>query len=79
MSATTKSEDLKEVIKRYEFAGNYKLIFTKLDETDNYSSILNAVYYSGRPISYFTNGQIVPDDITLAGSEIIASSIVKGN
>ncbi|HAA63657.1 MAG TPA: flagellar biosynthesis protein FlhF, partial [Thermoanaerobacter sp.] len=79
LSATTKSEDLKEVIKRYEFAGNYKLIFTKLDETDNYSSILNAVYYSGRPISYFTNGQIVPDDITLAGSEIIASSIVKGN
>jgi len=79
LSATTKSEDLKEVIKRYEFAGDYKLIFTKLDETDNYSSILNAVYYSGRPISYFTNGQIVPDDITLAGSEIIASSIVKGN
>lgn len=79
LSATTRSQDLKEVINRYDFAGNYKLIFTKLDETDNYSSILNAVYYSGRPISYFTNGQIVPDDLMLADSEIIFSNIVKGN
>ncbi|HHW56564.1 MAG TPA: AAA family ATPase [Clostridia bacterium] len=79
LSATTKSEDLKEVIRKYEFVGNYKLLFTKLDETDNYSSILNAIYYSGRPISYFTIGQIVPDDITLAESDIIVSSIVKGN
>jgi flagellar biosynthesis protein FlhF len=79
LSATTRPQDLKEVIKKYDFAGNYKLIFTKLDETDNYSSILNAVYYSGQPISYFTNGQIVPDDLMLADSEIIFSSIVKGN
>ncbi|MGB9809149.1 MAG: AAA family ATPase, partial [Caldanaerobacter sp.] len=78
LSATTRPQDLKEVIKKYDFAGNYKLIFTKLDETDNYSSILNAVYYSGQPISYFTNGQIVPDDLMLADSEIIFSSIVKG-
>lgn len=79
LSAATKSNDLKNIIKKYEFAGNYKLLFTKLDETDNYSSILNAKFYAKKPLSYFTNGQIVPDDIYLANVDRIAWSIVKGN
>lgn len=79
LSATTKSNDLENIIKIYEFAGNYKLLFTKLDETDNYSSILNAKFYAKKPLSYFTNGQIVPDDIYLANGDRIAWSIVKGN
>lgn len=79
LSAATKSNDAKKIIKSYDFIDDYNLIFTKLDETDNYSVILNSIYYSKKPISYVTTGQIVPDDIYLADSRMIAQNILKGN
>ncbi|QSZ26592.1 DEAD/DEAH box helicase family protein [Aceticella autotrophica] len=79
LSAATKSMDLKKIIDTYEFINNYSLIFTKLDETDNYSTILNSVYYSKKPLSYITNGQNVPDDIQLADIDIITKNILKVN
>ncbi|MGB9679871.1 MAG: DEAD/DEAH box helicase family protein [Thermoanaerobacteraceae bacterium] len=79
LSATTKSEDLEKIIDMYKFAGDYKLLITKLDETDNLSSVINAKYYANRPLSYFTNGQIVPDDIYLANYDEIVLNIIKGN
>ncbi|WHE08157.1 AAA family ATPase [Thermoanaerobacterium thermosaccharolyticum] len=79
LSATTKTSDAKKIIKSYDFINDYNLLFTKLDETDNYSVILNSIYYSKKPISYVTTGQIVPDDICLADSKMIAQNILKGN
>lgn len=78
LSATTRSNDLKKIIETYEFINDYNLIFTKLDETDDYSSILNTIYYSKKHISYVTTGQIVPDDISLANAELITKNILEG-
>ncbi len=50
------------------FAPKYvcNLLFTKLDETLSFGSILNISMKAKKPISYFTTGQNVPDDIKLA-------------
>jgi flagellar biosynthesis GTPase FlhF len=43
------------------------VLFTKFDETGRPGNVFNAVVKSGGvPVSYFTFGQSVPDDIELA-------------
>jgi len=66
LSATTKDSDLHDQVARYRTMGVNRLIFTKLDETVRLGNILNVVSSSGVPVSYFTTGQSVPDDIERA-------------
>jgi flagellar biosynthesis protein FlhF len=42
---------------------DFKLIFTKLDETMTLGNLLNLKLHTGAPMSYVTCGQNVPDDI----------------
>lgn len=63
LSATTKYRDLIHIVDAYSSVADYKLIFTKLDETDVFGNILNVKLYTGAGISYVTYGQNVPDDI----------------
>ncbi len=63
LSATTKHRDLVQTTEAYEKIGKYKLIFTKLDETDYQGNLLNMRLRTGAALSYVTNGQNVPDDI----------------
>ena len=58
---------------------NYKIIFTKLDETTTYGNILNIKLYSDAEVSYITNGQNVPDDIELFNSQKIVKRLLGGS
>lgn len=66
MSATTKDSDLYDIISRYRSLKVNRLLFTKLDETLKIGNIFNVVNEAAIPVSYFTFGQSVPDDIELA-------------
>lgn len=63
LSATTKYRDLISISDTYTAMTDYKLIFTKLDETTTLGNLLNLKLHTGTTISYVTNGQNVPDDI----------------
>ena len=63
LSATTKYRDLLSIADSYSEMTEYKLIFTKLDETVTLGNLLNLKLYTGAPLSYVTCGQNVPDDI----------------
>lgn len=63
LSVTTKERDLEAIIDSYRNVNFENIIFTKLDETTSYGTILNMVKYANKPISYLTIGQNVPDDI----------------
>lgn len=63
LSATTKYRDLVSIADSYAEMTDYKLIFTKLDETTTLGNLLNLKLYTGAPLSYMTYGQNVPDDI----------------
>ena len=63
LSATTKYRDLLSIADSYSEMTDYKLIFTKLDETITLGNLLNLKLYTGAPLSYVTCGQNVPDDI----------------
>ncbi len=63
LSATTKYRDLISIADSYKEMADYKLIFTKLDETTTLGNLLNLRLYTGASLSYVTHGQNVPDDI----------------
>lgn len=63
LSATTKYKDLISIADSYREMADYKLIFTKLDETTTLGNLLNLRLYTGASLSYVTYGQNVPDDI----------------
>lgn len=63
LSATTKYRDLISIADSYKEMTDYKLIFTKLDETTTLGNLLNLRLYTQAELSYVTYGQNVPDDI----------------
>lgn len=78
ISATTKYKDLLEIVDIYKDIANYKIIFTKLDETATLGNILNIKMYSGASLSYMTNGQNVPDDIEEFNTQKIVKQLLGG-
>lgn len=63
VSATTKYRDLINIADSYKEIADYKLVFTKLDETAALGNLLNLKLHTGAALSYVTCGQNVPDDI----------------
>lgn len=78
LSATTKYRDLLEIVDAYKEIADYKLVFTKLDETTSYGNILNVRLYSGADLSYMTTGQNVPDDLEIFNSQRIVKQLLGG-
>lgn len=78
LSATTKYKDLLEIADIYHEISDYKLIFTKLDETSSYGNLLNIKMYSGADVSYVTTGQNVPDDIEMFNTQKIVKQLLGG-
>ncbi|MCR5179217.1 MAG: flagellar biosynthesis protein FlhF [Lachnospiraceae bacterium] len=74
LSATTKYRDLTDITDSYSAMTQYRLLFTKMDETSAAGNLYNIKLRTGAPMSYITNGQNVPDDIAVFD----AQSVVKG-
>jgi len=78
LSATTKYRDLVKITEVYSEVAKYRLIFTKLDETSTIGNIFNIKMLTGAPLSYATNGQNVPDDISRMDPQNIARQLLGG-
>jgi flagellar biosynthesis protein FlhF len=53
------------------------LMLTKLDETRLHGGLYAAISEARLPLSYFSTGQNVPDDILLAQPDTIADFIIQ--
>ena len=78
LSATTKYNDLLDIVDIYNGITSYKLIFTKLDETSSYGNLLNIKLYADADLSYVTIGQNVPDDIEVFDTQKIVKQLLGG-
>ena len=76
VSANTSRHAMKEILEYYSFIKDFKLLFTKLDEAPVPGVIINARYLTGRPLSYTTAGQSVPDDLDVANPRAIVASLL---
>ena len=79
LSANTKLEDLLETADSFKELGVNRLIFTKLDETNSLSNVIEVAERLRIPLSYVTTGQSVPEDIEVATFEVIKRYADKEN
>ncbi len=74
-SMVTKNVDFARTIENYKNVGFDSLILTKFDETYSAGNIMNAGYFTDKPISFICKGQVVPDDIEVASKETLLKYI----
>ncbi|MBO4889526.1 MAG: flagellar biosynthesis protein FlhF [Lachnospiraceae bacterium] len=78
VSATTKYRDLVAIADAYSEFTDYKLIFTKLDETGTLGNLFNLCMHTGASMSYVTCGQNVPDDIEVFSPQSTVKQLLGG-
>ncbi len=78
VSVTTKYRDLLNIADTYSRLVDYKLIFTKLDETTTLGNMLNLKLHTGADMSYVTDGQDVPDDIEVFDAQKTVRVLLGG-
>lgn len=77
LSAQTKESDMLEAARRFSAARVDRLLFTKLDETSTYGTLLNVADATGIPLSYLATGQKVPEDIEIADGARLANMLLN--
>ncbi|WAA10732.1 flagellar biosynthesis protein FlhF [Fervidibacillus albus] len=75
-SITAKEDDMSEIYEQFSNVPIDKFIFTKIDETESYGSMVNIPLKYKKPIGYITTGQDVPDDIIECTVHTIVNRIV---
>ena len=79
LSATTKYKDLIAISDMYRELDDYKLIFTKLDETCELGNLWNIKRHTGAKMSYVTMGQNVPGDIAAFNPQTTVKKLLGGD
>ncbi len=77
LSATTKDYHMAQIAERFSLLPIRSYLFTKIDETEEFTSLFNQLLCLKRPLSYLTNGQRVPEDIELAIKGRIAHLVLN--
>lgn len=75
--ASLKPADMARAIDQYQIFHPAKLLFTRVDETETFGPILTQVARTGKPVSFLSGGQQVPEDIESATKELLARMILR--
>ncbi|MBE0498240.1 MAG: flagellar biosynthesis protein FlhF [Campylobacterales bacterium] len=78
LPSSIKYEDLKATYDNFEPLGVDTMMFTKLDETRGFGNIFSLMYETSKPISYFSIGQEVPEDLVVASSDYLIDCMLNG-
>jgi flagellar biosynthesis protein FlhF len=79
VTSSMKSADLSRVIDSFEIFGPKHLLFTKLDETGSFGPIFNEAVRTGKPLSFLTTGQRIPEDLQEASQVGLVDMILTGH
>jgi len=78
-STTTQSRTIESTANRFGSLGFHMLILTKVDETVSFGSLISTLIAIGRPVSFVTDGQNVPDDLMPCDPERLSDLVLKTN
>lgn len=78
LSLTAKPKDMIDIYDQFNHLPIHQVIFTKIDETLQYGSMLNMILRNNIGIAYVTNGQDVPDDLIQPNPQMMADLILGG-
>lgn len=77
LSATADAVTLLDAAQRFTIFEPDAIILTKLDEAARLGNCVNLVLKVGQPLSYFTTGQRVPEDICHADAQALACKVLS--
>lgn len=78
LSAGTQYQNMLNAERRFGELSFRSVIFTKLDESEDQSAMINFLLTRQKPVSYFTAGQNVPEDIETASRKRLATFLLAG-
>ena len=78
LSTAAGARVLAEAVERFRETDPDHVAFTKVDEAVGLGPVLGVVEQLGRPVSFVTTGQEVPDEIELARADRIAEWLLDG-
>ncbi len=78
MPSSIKYEDMLLTYNNFSNLNIDTLMFTKLDETRSYGNIFSLAFETKKPISYFSVGQEVPEDLVCATSDFLVECMLNG-
>ena len=76
LSATVKYEDMDDIYQNFSFLNLDSVIISKFDETRHFGTLLNFMLCYKLPMSYFSIGQEVPDDLMVASKEYLLERFI---
>jgi flagellar biosynthesis protein FlhF len=76
LSSSLKPADLTRVVDSYEIFRPRRLLFTRLDETVSLGAVFNEAVRTRKPLSFFTTGQRIPEDLEPATAERLIDVIL---
>lgn len=76
LPATVKYEDMDDIYNNFSFLNLNSVIISKFDETKYFGTLLNFMLLYKIPMSYFSIGQEVPDDLLVASKEYLLERFI---
>ena len=76
LPASMRSADLGRASEQYRVLQPRKLLFTRMDETETLGAILSLSIRTGKPVSFLSRGQRIPEDIEEASREILLDGLL---
>ena len=77
LSATSKAKDLEKIFHTFKSFPIESFIFTKLDETDDVSDMINFLMKHENRVSYLSIGQAIPEDLMVASKEYLLNQFMN--
>jgi len=76
LPASMRARDLRRVSEQYCIFQPRKLLFTRLDETETFGPILSRSVRTGKPVSFLSRGQRIPEDLEPAAPELLLDLVL---
>ena len=76
LAATTRDRELIQIYDRFSVLPVSRVLFTKLDESESFGCIINMHLKNKVPLSYFSIGQRVPEDLLVATPQRVADLVL---
>ncbi|MBU5267781.1 flagellar biosynthesis protein FlhF [Virgibacillus proomii] len=77
LSLTAKPKDIADIFDRFKPLNITEVIFTKMDETSQFGSMLNITLRKNIGVAYISNGQDVPEHLLNPSSHLLATYVMR--
>ena len=77
LTASMRQADLQRTVDLFQAFQPAKLLFTRLDETDSTGAMFCEAARTGKPLSFFSTGQVIPEDMEPATKARITAFLVR--